>query len=199
MNHSTHRPAPDSVVESVAHVVGILDVVLDHHPLPTGARRTLTYAHNTLTGPQRYETQTPTDVAATLAEVLDLDGLGANTRAALDRARVKLTPSPAQRVDDSFTPLPYFKAAPGVLVSMSTVELPARYPLLLTSEEHEGCLVVGLVINAALTVPERARWVRRAAERGQVLSPELAEQIAAEFLRRDAVAEHAPAPEGVDR
>ena len=92
----------------------------------------------------------------------------------------------AHRAELSFTPLPTFKAGPDVLVSMSTAELPARYPLMLRSEERDGLRVVGMVFNAALTTWERARWVRHAAAHGEVLSATLADLVAVELTRRDA-------------
>lgn len=169
---------PESLIEAVAHAVGILDVILDHHSITTQTRRALTYVHNDLTGPRRHEETTLAAARKSLGLVLDSCELATITRAGLTRARHKLPPV--------FSAEAPFSPTPGVLVSMSTAELPARYPLMLRSEERDGLRAVCMVFNAALTTRERVRWVRHAVTRGEVMSANLADLVAVELTRRAA-------------
>ncbi|PWV49212.1 hypothetical protein [Nocardiopsis sp. L17-MgMaSL7] len=182
MNHPTQL-TPDSVVEAVARTVAALGLVLDHHPLTTQAHRALTYAHNDLTGPYRYTRQTLDDVGAALSTLPDLDALGDDTRTALDPARQQLAVAAGDVPGASV-----IRPAPNVAVLVHDAELPARYPLMLRSQERHGLLFICLVFNARQTTAARARWVQQAAERGTVLSAELADQIAEEITRRGAQA-----------
>ncbi|GAB3718725.1 hypothetical protein [Nocardiopsis nanhaiensis] len=168
MNQLIHRTVPDTVIEAVGHARGILEVVLDHHPLTTEHRRTITYVHNDLTGPHRYEETTLAGVAQALAEVADSAELGDSTLAALDSARGRLPLAPT----------------PDTRVAMSAAELPTRLPLLCRLADHHGALVVILVFNADLTPAERVEALHHTEE----LPADLVGQITAEITRRPAEA-----------